>query len=143
MLRESFFSVFRFHSVRCMYICVLCPASILSVLLHVHIFPILVSLSNTGGRVHITFNVCFAYHYPPLFSTHTHTHTIAIFFFLHASNFHGVTFEMLPSCQDKSSTKAHKLVHNYMRARTASRLGVSTKREKRKEKKEGDQSAEQ
>lgn len=95
---------------------------------------------GTRGRVHNALNVCFAYHYQPLFSTHTLTLTNATFLFLHASNFHGVTFEMLPSCQDKSSTKAHKLVHNYMRASTASRLVCQQKKNKGKR---GDQSAEQ
>ena len=49
-------------------------------------------------------NVCFLH--ITLSSTHTLTFTIATFFLSHATNFHGVTFEMLPSCQDKSSTKS-------------------------------------
>ena len=42
---------------------------------------------------------------------------------------------LLYHCQDKSSTKAHKLVHNYMRASTALRLECQNKNKKRNKEK--------
>jgi len=73
-----------------------------------------------AGHVYI---VLFAYHF---FSPLTLTHSRSPFV-LTSNKFSWCHVRNAAFLQDKSSTKAHKLVHNYMRAPTAFAAGVSTK----------------
>ena len=69
---------------------------------------------------HNALDVCLAYHL--FFSTHTHTLTAAIApTRIKCSWCHVRNAAFFIIAKDKSSTKAHKLVHNYMHASTALR----------------------